>query len=220
MRRKLALFALAALCPGLACGGTSDPDGLLSGGDIGGGSSSSGSSSSGSGGIDAAPEVSGSSSGGGYDASLPTDASTDRHEAGGGPMDSGHVIDVLTSGTLLCPPSGSKVCTASDICCATGSPGSGNQRYACQSPARTCQDTTGTGTVISCASGADCPNQVCCGENLAGSYTQVSCQPDCTGTGPQGGDLITFCNPALNVGCDAGMTCQPSQVLVGFYVCQ
>jgi hypothetical protein len=60
---------------------------------------------------------------------------------------------------------------------------------------------------------------VCCGENLGGFYAQLSCLPNCTGMGPSGGDLITFCNPAVDT-CTNGMTCQPSQVLVGFYLCQ
>jgi hypothetical protein len=61
---------------------------------------------------------------------------------------------------------------------------------------------------------------VCCGENVNGVYAQVDCQPDCTGTGPSGGDLITFCSQMAQSDCTGGMTCQPSQVLVGFYVCQ
>jgi hypothetical protein len=59
---------------------------------------------------------------------------------------------------------------------------------------------------------------VCCGDNQNGFYAEVSCQATCTGPSPSGGTYIQFCNLMTNP-CPAGWSCQPSQVLLGFNVC-
>jgi hypothetical protein len=101
------------------------------------------------------------------------------------------------------------------VCCATGTGAGQTPSYRCQSQGHTCNGNTGPGTIISCASTADCPGgEVCCGANNNGVYEQVSCQPTCTGTAPDGATLIQFCDPAA-ADCPNGGQCQPSQILTG-----
>ena len=80
------------------------------------------------------------------------------------------------------------------------------------------REQAGPGTPISCADAADCPGEVCCGDNLNGLYSRVSCAASCMGMTTGGATEITFCDPAGN-DCPAGTTCQPSQVLAGYNVC-
>jgi hypothetical protein len=47
----------------------------------------------------------------------------------------------------------------------------------------------------------------------------VSCADTCTGTDSQGNSLIQFCDPAA-ADCPVGTTCNTSQLLPGFHVCQ
>jgi hypothetical protein len=211
--RTLPLLALLALILPPACGGAADPNGLLAGGH--GGSSS----GSGSGGAADAGTGSSSSSGGHVDAGAPEDAEP-QDSGGGGPIDVGvpEASPVPDSGggdAFLCPPS---TCKTPEVCCATGTGPGLTPTYKCQAASHTCSNTAGPGTPIACATNADCTSGVCCGDNENGFYSQVSCQPTCTGPTPNGGTYVQFCNPAAS-DCPPGALCQASQVLLGFHVC-
>jgi hypothetical protein len=74
------------------------------------------------------------------------------------------------------------------------------------------------GTTVHCAAAADCPmNYVCCGQKdpTGMMYTEVGCRQSCNGTGQ-----VTFCDPAAMDCPMAAPTCQQSQLLQGFNVCQ
>jgi hypothetical protein len=116
---------------------------------------------------------------------------------------------------VLCPMQGQPaMCNPGDYCCITGDPAQGTQMDNCQHPGQVC---TG-GTTVRCAVTADCPmNYVCCGQKdpTGMTYTEVGCRQSCNGTGQ-----ITFCDPAANDCPTATPTCQQSQLLQGFNVCQ
>jgi hypothetical protein len=98
------------------------------------------------------------------------------------------------------------------ICCAVF-----GADYTCQANAGGC-----SGTPIACDDGADCPGTFCCGRfDQATGYRSVSCMQNCTGTA-NGDTLVRFCNPkSVPDECASiGKTCQPSQGLPGFNVCQ
>jgi hypothetical protein len=216
MRRRLVSVAsfstVLAMALAPACGGATDPHDLLGGGESSG-------SSSGSGGLDAGHDTAthvgaGDSaasidSGGGLDSSTGTiDSSSPLPEASPVPEAGG--------GGVLCPPS---TCNPGSVCCATRTGVGKTPTYKCQDATKACgSTTTDPGTPISCAVPADCPGEVCCGENTNGYYSKVSCEATCTGTTATGATEITFCDPNAD-DCPAGTTCQASQVLSGFSVC-
>jgi hypothetical protein len=209
--RTLPLLAFLALVLPPACGGSADPNGLLHG---------SGSSSGSGGGVDSGGGS--SSSGGGHpDAGSPTDSGGGPHDSSGGPVDTGTAPEASPlpeaggGDGFLCPPS---TCKSPEVCCATGTGQGLTPTYKCQPATHTCSDPTGPGTPISCATNANCATGVCCGDNENGFYTQVSCQPTCTGATPGGGVYVQFCNPASS-DCPPPGLCQPSQILLGFHVC-
>jgi hypothetical protein len=222
--RVLGILAFMAVVIPPACGGAPDPKGILasssgtasSTSSSGVGSSSGGGSGGSSGGSSGAGSGSGSSSSGGSSGAL---------DAGvvdtGGPIDTGAPDlgppETSTGDTIVCPP---KSCTAPDVCCATGTGAGQAPTYRCQAQGHTCNGNTGPGTIISCSSTADCSNgDVCCGAVNNSVYEQVSCQPTCNGTAPDGATLVIFCDPAAN-DCPNGGQCQPSQILTGgFSVC-
>jgi hypothetical protein len=106
------------------------------------------------------------------------------------------------------------------VCCATGTGTGLTPTYRCQTAGHTCNGAAGPGTPIGCASAADCPGSVCCGVNNNGFYEQVSCQPTCAGTSPDGSTLVTFCATANDCPPNVGLgQCLPSKILTGFNVC-
>ncbi|HEY6459746.1 MAG TPA: hypothetical protein VIY73_06330, partial [Polyangiaceae bacterium] len=116
------------------------------------------------------------------------------------------------------PPTGQDQCGAPDVCCAAG--GTSIGKFTCQAASKQCGSTGQPGTPITCATTADCPNGFCCGVNdNNGFYVKVSCADTCTGTDAQGDSLIQFCDPAA-ADCPVGTTCNASQLLPGFHVCQ
>ncbi len=136
-------------------------------------------------------------------------------------MDTAPVEEPPPSGpAVLCPSNGNPMnCSEGQECCVTGDPTQGTQTDTCQSSGSGC---TG-GTVISCASQADCPgSEICCGseqtdpQTMMVTYTDVSCAPSCTGTNKR-----IFCDPTATNPCPAATpTCGQSQLLPGYTVCQ
>jgi len=202
----LAILAMA-LAP--ACGGATDPHDLLG---------SNGSSGSSSGGVDAGHDTSthvgGEDSGSSADTGTTFDSST-------GPMDSGFTLPeaspVPEAGGegFSCPPT---TCKEPRVCCATGTGEGNTPTFVCQDSTKACGSTASPGTPISCAVAADCDGEVCCGDNLNGFYSKVACEATCTGMTTDGATEITFCDPAGD-DCPVGTTCQASQVLAGYNVC-
>ena len=148
-------------------------------------------------------------------ATLPTPAQSSTRTTSRTSFD---VEPVEAGGTqVLCPQDngGSSVnCDPGQICCVTGDPQT-NQAGMCQSSGSQCG-----GTPVSCAATADCDtNQVCCGtETSSGgptTYTDVTCAKTCAGT-----NRIRFCDPAANDCPVTQPTCQPSQLLLGYNVCE
>jgi hypothetical protein len=203
----LTILAMA-LAP--ACGGATDPHDLLAG--AGGDGTSSG-------GVDAGHDTGshvgpGPDSGSAPDTGMAVDSST-------GPMDSGFTLpeagpqpDAGGDG-FSCPPT---TCKEPRVCCATGTGQGSTPTFVCQDASKACGNTTSPGTPISCAVAADCNGDVCCGDNLNGFYSRVACAATCAGTTTGGATEITFCDPAGD-DCPAGTTCQASQVLEGYNVC-
>jgi hypothetical protein len=214
MRRRflsIASFSTAvavALAP--ACGGATDPHDLLGGG---------GNGSSSSGGVDAGRDTS-THVGDDTDATAAPETGT-TFDSSTGPMDSGFTLPETSppleagGAGFSCPPT---TCKVPRVCCATGTGQGNTPTFTCQDASKACGNTSSPGTPISCAVAADCPGEVCCGDNLNGFYSKVSCQATCTGTTTGGATEITFCDPQGD-DCPAGTTCQPSQVLAGYNVC-
>lgn len=215
MRGRLPYFVLFAVALVPACSGAAPSDLLATGGsvDVGTTSSSGGSGSSSGGKVDAAspqPDAgnnssSSSSSGGSVpDASTTIDATA--------PIESGPPAQSVFCGD------NSPECTSPEVCCATAA-GNGNPpavTFACTDPSQCAQ-----GAIIECSSTADCPGgDVCCGEDLNGVYSQVTCTPQCTGTTSTGASEVQLCDPNANDCPTATPTCQKSGVLTGYYVCR
>lgn len=207
--------AIAAACGGASTGDLGSGGGGTSSSSSGSGSGSGSSSSSGSGSSGSSSgsassssgSVSGSSSGGVPDASMQDVTSVDVVE----PMETGP-----TGPPVLCPQQGQPSnCNQGDICCITGDPNAGTQTDTCQHSGQSC-----SGTVVRCASSADCPqNQVCCGQkdSTMMMYQEVACRPSCTGTGQ-----VTFCDPAAQTSdCTDpnAPNCVQSTLLPGYNVC-
>ncbi|MGD0524795.1 MAG: hypothetical protein ABSE49_06620 [Polyangiaceae bacterium] len=216
MRRRLfsvasfSIILAMALAP--ACGGATDPHDLLGGGES--------TSSSGSGGLDAGHDTSthvGSpDSGAPLDSSIGLDSSVGPIDTGS-PLPEASPIPEAGPTGLLCPPT---TCKTGDVCCATNTGEGNTPTFKCQDATKACGTTSAPGTPISCAVAADCPGEVCCGYNdNDGYYSKVSCEATCTGTDPTtGATEITFCDPNGD-DCPAGTTCQASEVLAGYSVC-
>jgi hypothetical protein len=67
---------------------------------------------------------------------------------------------------------------------------------------------------ITCNDPGDCAGGVCCGTFQNQTYTDISCQPSCSGFGN-----ITICTDSNQ--CGFGTTCQDSQYLGnGYKVCK
>jgi hypothetical protein len=197
-----------ALAP--ACGGATDPHDLLSGAGTGAGGHDAG--------VDTGSHYTPDSGGGTPDTSVPVvDSGVGVIDTGIGLPEASPPPDSGGGGSFTCPPG---TCTAPDVCCATGTGMGMTPTFKCQAATKACGNAAGPGTPISCSSSADCNGEVCCGENLNGYYSRVSCQPTCSGTGTGGGTLVTFCDPAASDCPVAAPLCQPSQVLgQGFDVC-
>ncbi len=171
-------------------------------------------SSSGSGG-----SSSGSSSGGAQDAGAPVLDAAPTVDAiavvDAGVVDSAPPVEepppTTTGPTVLCPNNGNPMtCQAGEYCCVSGNAMQGNQTDSCLSKSASC-----VGTPIRCAATADCPaGQVCCGSRTTTGYTKVACAATCAGND------ITFCDPMASDCPQATPTCNPSQLLPGFNVCQ
>ena len=119
---------------------------------------------------------------------------------------------------VLCPNQGAPMnCNPGDVCCITGDPNAGTQMDVCQHSGQSC---TG-GTIVRCASSADCPkNEVCCGvkDTTMTMYQEVSCKQTCSGVGE-----VTFCDPsAATSDCTdpTNPNCVQSTLLPGYNVCQ
>jgi hypothetical protein len=195
-----------ALAP--ACGGATDSHDLLGGG--GGGGSSSGS-------LDAGHDTSthvGGDSGTAVDTGMGADSSVGPVDSGGG-LPEASPLPEAGGGGFLCPPT---TCKDPSVCCATGTGQGMTPSFKCQDATKACGTATSPGTPITCAIGADCPGEVCCGDNLNGFYSRVSCAATCTGTTTGGATEITFCDLTGN-DCPVGTTCQASMVLHGYNVC-
>jgi hypothetical protein len=201
-------FLACALAP--ACGGASDPYDLL--GAAGGTTLDAGKDSHvGTGNPDTGTVQE-------PDTSTTFDSGVNEPDTSIGLPDTG-VVDTGPPPTtdFACPPT---TCKEPDVCCATGEGQGLTATYKCQSASKTCEDSTGAaGTPITCAIAANCPGEICCGDNNgAGFYNKVSCEPTCTGTSSTGGTNVVFCDPN-GTDCPSGTTCQASQVLSGFSVC-
>jgi hypothetical protein len=158
---------------------------------------------------------------GGHDAGAPTDAATIH--------DSGDVQDVVSVPETSVPETGgggddvycgSATCTApQQYCCVTGAGQGLTPSYKCQSGQGNCGGGASPGTSVHCDKTADCPGgEVCCGSDFNGSYSDVSCQASCNGSG-QGFMQVQFCDPNAN-DCPQGLSCQMSMVLIGYNVCR
>ena len=121
---------------------------------------------------------------------------------------------------VLCPQNGNPMsCNQGQECCVTGDPTQGTQTDPCQSSGSACSG----GTVVRCASKADCPgNEICCGteqtdpQTMMVTYTEVGCAASCTGTSQR-----VFCDPMATGACPtATPVCGQSQLLPGYTVCQ
>ena len=194
------------LAPG--CGGATDPHDLLGGG---GGGTSSGSVDAGH---DTSTHVGGGSDSGTFETGTAGDSSTGPIDSGGGLPEASPPPEAGGVG-FSCPPT---TCKEPSVCCATGTGQGMTPTFKCQDASKACGNTTSPGTPITCAVAADCPGEVCCGDNLNGFYSRVSCAATCMGITTGGAQEITFCDPAGD-DCPATMTCQASQVLTGFSVC-
>ncbi|HEY8039812.1 MAG TPA: hypothetical protein VIF15_08475 [Polyangiaceae bacterium] len=206
--RHLPRLAVVAFALAPACSGAASSE-LLSAGAAGAGASDAGAETSEQGGgADASSQPEAQppldSGGGVQDAGLPETGVTDSGGAGGGM-------------TIFCPPS---PCAPPAFCCVTGA-GQGNPpKYACETSPASCNGNGGPGTTVHCDRTADCaPGDVCCGSDYNGFYSDVSCRPQqqCGGNG-QGFQQVQFCDPHVG-DCPQGTTCQPSQVLPGYSVC-
>jgi hypothetical protein len=202
-------LTILAMAVAPACGGATDPHDLLGGG-AGGGASSGGTDA----GHDTSTHVGGGMDSGALETGTKLDSSVGPIDSGGG-LPEASPLPEAGGGGFLCPPT---TCQASSICCATGTGQGNTPTFKCQDANKPCGTTAGPGTPISCADAADCPGEVCCGDNLNGLYSRVSCAASCMGMTTGGATEITFCDPAGN-DCPAGTTCQPSQVLAGYNVC-
>jgi hypothetical protein len=212
----VSLVALVPLVPLVACGGATQSD-------LFGGSSS----------ADSGAALDGNSngivdSGSGHDASSGDDAGTNR-DSGVIPVDAGGPPD--TGGPPPPPPppdaggdpgiycgrelSNDVYCPVNQQeCCVTGQ-GSSAIVFKCEAVgAATC-----VGVPARCDDTADCPGtKVCCGtfDAQQQQYQDVTCRSSCTATG-----LRRFCDQALQPSdCPQGQTCGPSQLLIGYHVCQ
>ena len=218
---SLSSFGFLALAIGLplACGGASNTD-LL-----GGGHSSSSSSSSSSGGSSGGSSGSGSGSGSGSSSGSASSSGSGSGSSSGGDQDASmqdvstvDVVQPMETGpmgpSVLCPMQGQPAtCDQGDFCCVTGDAQLGTQMDNCEHMGTTC-----AGTPVRCASTADCPQgQTCCGQKdtTGMMYLEVGCKAQCTGTGQ-----ITFCDPAAMDCPSNAPTCQQSQLLQGYNVCQ
>lgn len=68
---------------------------------------------------------------------------------------------------------------------------------------------------ISCNGPADCPGHICCGTQSASSYSDISCQPTCSGQGQ-----VTLCDDDSNA-CPTNTKCERSYTLgEGYWVCR
>lgn len=208
--RSLPLVAFLFFSLAGACGGATDQYDLLGGG----------------GPVNTAPKDAGSdapSQGGGLtDVSVPQDTGAPFVDTGtpvvdtGTPVPESSPIDTGGGGAdFLCPPT---TCHTPEVCCATGTGQGNTPTFKCQGPSDKCGTTSAPGTPISCATSADCPGEVCCGADLNGFYEKVSCEATCTGQGTDGSTNIQFCDPSAD-DCPTGTTCQASQVLLGYSVC-
>ncbi len=178
---------------------------------------------------------SGSGSGGGSGSSSGVTA----EDSGSPVVDSGQplmdvaVIDVIepmdtapveepppASPPVLCPQNGNPMsCNQGQECCVTGDPTQGTQTDTCQSSGSGCSG----GTVVRCASKADCPgSEICCGteqtdpQTMMVTYTEVGCAASCAGTSQR-----IFCDPMATGACPtATPVCGQSQLLPGYTVCQ
>jgi hypothetical protein len=121
-----------------------------------------------------------------------------------------------TGPPVLCPNQGQPMnCSPGDVCCVTGDPNQGTQTDTCQHSGQSC-----SGTIVRCASAADCPqNQVCCGQKdtTTMTYQEVACRQTCTGVGQ-----VTFCDPSAATSQCTDPTapnCVQSTLLPGYNVC-
>ncbi|HEY3815573.1 MAG TPA: hypothetical protein VGL81_00295 [Polyangiaceae bacterium] len=212
MRRRFLSIAsfstILAMALAPACGGATDPHDLLGGG---GGTSS--------GGLDAGHDTSthvggGFDSGSAFEAGPALDSSIGPIDSGSGLPEASPLPEAGQEG-FSCPPT---TCMEPSVCCATGTGQGMTPAFKCQDANKACGNTTSPGTPITCAVAADCPGEVCCGDNLNGFYSRVACAATCMGTTTGGATAITFCDPAGD-DCPSGTTCQASQVLAGYSVC-
>jgi len=214
MRRRLPAVVVTVLALVPACSGAASSDLLNPGGPAFG--------------TDAAVDAPGH---GPSDSGAP-DTQPVADAGGGGPVDTGapdtgNVIDSGTGSsgggpTVAC---GTTMCELpSSYCCVSGLDpgGGGTPSYKCDTNSGQCQAGSGTSTPVRCDKTADCKSgYVCCGDNLNGVYSEVTCAQTCTGMSSQGGTYIQFCDPMVN-DCPqgSGTTCQPSQALPGYSVCR
>ena len=161
-----------------------------------------------------APPVDGGLPSGDSGAAVDSASTTDSADSGDAQVgDSAHADakmagDASSDGSVLrCGPG--LACSALTICCATNT---NNPTYACTAESA----CTFGDTPVTCDNGSDCPSpDVCCGDKQATTstkYTHVSCAATCPYPD------VVFCDPTASK-CVQGMTCQPSTILPGFYVC-
>lgn len=208
--RSLPLVAFLVFALPGACGGAIDQYDLLGGGGAPVGTKDAGSEAPGQGGglvdVSVPPET-----GATIDASGPPVVDTGAPVLEASPVETGS-----GESNILCPPT---TCQSPDVCCATGTGQGNTPTFACQSAHEECGTSSSPGTPITCATTANCPGGVCCGENNNGFYEKVSCEPTCTGQASDGSNLIQFCDPSVG-DCPTGTTCQPSAILTGYNVCE
>ncbi len=157
-------------------------------------------------------------------AGQPVDAWTPPGDSGGGVIDTGAPVDVFTQpetgptgpAVVCATANSSQTCAPGQICCITGDP-QNVQTAVCDNDKQSCQ-----GTVVSCATQADCPGgQICCGSqqtvNGVTIYTDLSCAQSCNGQNQR-----VFCDPNQQPSAcpQWAPSCGPSGLLPGYSVCQ
>jgi hypothetical protein len=203
MRRMRYLASLFSLC--LGCGGAAEPIFLQPGGP----SPESGASEAGAEDVSQALDAS--------DASEAADVAVDMHvmesspPVDTGPPDTGPSRPPITCGATTCELPGNE-------CCANTHTYPTN--FTCQSTADSMSCLDDGNTPILCSSPADCPGGVCCGtKSTSDTYKAVTCAPTCMTT--TYAEKVTFCSASgvPDVCAPLGLTCMPSTILNGFYVC-
>ena len=105
------------------------------------------------------------------------------------------------------------------VCCATGTGQGNTPTFKCQSAHEACGSQAARARPSRARRPPTARGEVCCGENNNGFYAKVSCEPTCTGHAtrrvePRSSSAIP---PATTA--PPRTTCQPSQVLAGYNVC-